>query len=292
MIFFIIALTSSTMLVAQDNNSFCLFNILHARTISQEDFLACKNALSQKQTGTPGIFTMLFEALHESRFQDFIDPMDHTGFLSPDFNKYDFTFGPEEVHRYRAIRDILIFQLRRHQVNTDQIISIFKQNEKASAIRLVLRYYKDDTAAYLEFVEQHFLKNANRFKPTIEKSIRHLAATILMQAKPKVYINKITTYFLTSHNTELYSLVHHIFTPRTLPFLSSKLRKKLIQSLFEQLNTKKAYYAYFDILAIQDLTKEKLIHIRPIQIGKPGSVEQYEAIRKEALRYYQEDYAE
>lgn len=170
----------------------CLTKILESQNIPKQEYIECMETLMEDSVNSDVIFSKLSVALTSSEYEDFVDIVDVLSAVPSNYDYFDFVSKPLIEHRYRAIKNILLAQLRNDRVHPEVVINTIEKYPNHQLSIDILYCYQNTSNTYLDFLfDKTFVQSSYFSNPSKLKTI---VRGVLLNANTERYSSRIAEY--------------------------------------------------------------------------------------------------
>lgn len=216
-----------------ENTETCIETITKKEVVSKDEFIKCINELKIDTMSSESSFIRL-TGFWNSKLTTVIDGLEHLSFLPPNIDNYDFKDEPKNVHRLRAVKEILRSLINNHRIKDEDFIEVF-ENDKNQKIQSFLLYNKTRHSSNLQdFLYQYAIKDSNHYSAQYNLRDQIFDALLLRNDYTK-YIDKVLLYYASKEPKNVDIKIMRYVGSNRIDIISAESKNSLIDVLSEQL---------------------------------------------------------
>ena len=215
-----------------ENIETCIETIIKTEVVSKVEFLKCIKILKNDTLFSESTFIEL-TSFWNSNLTNVIDGLEHLSFLPPNIDHYDFKNEPKNVHRLRAVKEIVRILINNHRIKDEDFIKVF-ENAKNQKIQSFLLYNKTRHSKSLQdFLYNYAIKDSNQY--SADYNLRDQIFDVLLQKNGSTkYIDQVLLYYSSKEPKNLDIKILRYVGLNCFDNISVESKNRLIDVLSEQ----------------------------------------------------------
>jgi len=189
--------------------------------------------------------------------------------------------------RYAAMKDVLKQLVRKDLIKEEQIIEGLDQMVLPCTFKAVTDFYDKPSYRLLDKIEEHLI-NKIHTEQEFHHSLRVNYAKLICRADNNRLSDEIADYFSDLYPNQLSRILKSITNNGRIEIeITPHSKNKIINALFQQIEKENIKQSYYTIQTIEYLTNLKFINK---YLRYPDRDMHYKAVRKKALKYYEDTF--
>lgn len=237
----------------------CLDIITKTEITTKDEFVNCIKLLALNSLDSEKIYSKL-EKYWKNNLGHLVEPLELLSFSPSNYEKYDFKEEPEEIHRLRAVKEILGMQLERGRISSEILIETFQQNENEKFLSFVLyknQFYSDKFQDYLfQIATKNNSSGSNQLR------LQNQIFDLLVRINPTKYLDEIFNHYLLFDSSELDIKILRYLGRNNIDSILDLTKERMISELSQRVfsKSKSDLSTYNELLALDRLlsTSENL----------------------------------
>lgn len=251
-ILYVILIQIACSSINADNKCYCFETITNTKITPRDEFVNCIKLLSNDSINSEKTYSKL-SRYWKVNLSSIIEPLDMYSMLPLNHKNYDFDNEPKKIHRLRAIKEILRYQLKSGRISDNKLIESFEQNTNQKFYSFVLSYNYDYSEKLQEYLYQISIKD-NRLISNYS-TIQNQIFNLLIRLNPNKYLEEIFIYFLVNESNEIDVKVMKFIGTKNIDIISDEMKDRIITELSQKVFRKPLDDAFLDnvLLALDRL---------------------------------------
>ncbi|MEZ4910283.1 MAG: hypothetical protein R2774_05425 [Saprospiraceae bacterium] len=214
-----------------DNTGTCIETITKNEVVSKDEFLKCINELKIDTMSSEAFIRLT--GFWNSKLTTVIDRLEHLSFQPPNIEYYDFKDEPKNVHRLRAVKEILRSLINNQRIKDEVFIKVF-ENDNSQKIQSFLLCNKTKHSSNLQdFLYTYAIRDSNQY--SAQYSLRdQIFDALLLRNDTTKYIDQVLLYYSSKEPKNLDIKIMRYVGSNRIDIISAESKNRLIDVLSEQ----------------------------------------------------------
>jgi len=215
-----------------ENIETCIETITKTEVVGKVEFLKCINILKNDTLFSESTFIEL-TSFWNSKLTNVIDGLEHLSFLPPNIDYYDFKNEPKDVHRLRAVKEIVRSLINNHRIKDEDFIEVFENTKNQKIQSFLLNNKTRHSSNLQDFLYKYAIKDSNQYSEQYNLRDKIFDALLLRNDSTK-YIDQVLLYYSSKEPKNLDIKIMRYVDSNRIDSISAESKNRLIDVLSEQ----------------------------------------------------------